>query len=248
MAEPLMRHCEVCGEPFEVPTRLDFKGRVSYSPRRTCSQTCAIALQKRSHHGGKRWTAAEEIQLTLLAGTMPLPELKRHFRQWAALTGHPRRSDQAISHHLVALGLSAVPELDCWTLAGLARLLGLKRTRVQQWLARGVVDAPRVGNNRVFRAAALRETAMARPQLFGGADPEGLALVLGDAEWARELLARYPQPPNADRAVVRVTDGRRFRSITVAAHATGCQTRHIRDACDKKHRCRGHYWRYADAC
>lgn len=239
--------CAVCGTQFPLQLR-HWPGGTKLKPvkKQTCSAECASVLRVRNRGGGKQWTQAEREILMSLAGDHPLDTLTRIYNRRAMEQGFPRRTKIALRIRLHRDHGSVVPEYDGWGLKAFARLLGFTHTRVRRWIESGHLEAPMVGPRRVIRTRAIRVLARQRPYLLGGADFDGLAYVLDDPEWARQILNDHRRARTHARTVVRVEDGRRFRSTGSAAFAVGRDRSSLNHAIRSGGRCAGYHWRWAD--
>lgn len=242
------RTCAICGTHFQARLQPWPGGtRLVAVPRRTCSDACASALRARNRTAGRKWTRAETEILLSLAGSHPFESLVRIYNQQASEQGLPRRTKVALRARLQREHGTVVPEYDGWTVKGAARLLGFTRTRLQTWVRQGLLEAPMVARRRVIRTQALRALARQRPELFGGADPDGLAYALDDADWAQQILRDHPRAQTHARPVVRLEDGRVFRCMETAAACVGRKGTNIGRAVRTGKPCGGYTWAWADA-
>jgi hypothetical protein len=244
--ETITRQCTICGTPFQPLMQRLPGGSLRPTPRQTCSEECREQLRNRNRTANRKWSQVELERLTTLAGQHPFKSLVRLYSRWASANGYPRRTETAIRARLMNDHGTVVPEYDGWPTKTLARMLGINRTRIQLWTRHGDLVAPMVGKRRVIRIQALRDLAQSKPHLFAGCDPEGLGYALDDAEWAQRILAEHPVPRTVAKAVIRVEDGRRFRTIENAAHAVGRTAGNITRALQNGGTCAGYHWRLAD--
>lgn len=139
------------------------------------------------------WTQKELDYLSEIGETDHVVILCKKYCRQASRQGWTKRSHGAIKYRLTALGFSHVPELNGWTGSGLARILGIKPNRVNNWCAKKKLISRKVEGFREQRIlqSDLEIFAREHPLCLRDVDPLNLRTVL-DSKTVDFIVAQKP--------------------------------------------------------
>jgi len=167
----------------------------------------------------KGWAAAEIHMLAGLAGDQPWVFLPGVYRRWAAQNRLPVRSDDELLEVARGLGLCLKPICNWLSPEDVAYYVGRAPVTIRRWVTKGLLRPKYSPQNRGLywlRRADLKRLAKKRPDLFAGADPVKLFLLLEKQELIDHIQQKHPVCHGRPRPVQCIETGRTHPSATAA--------------------------------
>lgn len=239
--KPINRTCEFCQRPFES---------FSYR-RRTCSDKCAHRLSA-ANSGCQVWRKEEDDVIETLAGSKPFKRICQAVQRLEEKNGWPIRSEASISSRIHQLGCHRLTIYDNYSIADLAKNLGVSTGVVRRWVNKLGLPCSRISSRRVaISNKKFKEWIASHPLEIKMHDInlEWLAWALGDdiieviqnaqpAPIKRSVPAKIERwkPDNPDDRTV-------YPSLTKAGKANFICKKSISRAVKQGQECAGYYWR-----
>ena len=163
------------------------------------------------------WTDPERELLSYLAGQHPWSEVTRTYRQEAARRGWPRRTNNALSHEIHAMGMTRVCNGKKWiSPCILIAMTGREKSFTKTLVSRGVRRRGHSAGT-VLNRQDILELARTDPAVFGGISRGGLLQLLESEELADRISTEYPRVPRKAVRIYIEQLGITFPSIRAAA-------------------------------
>lgn len=139
------------------------------------------------------WSLDEVDYLNQIGGTDHIVILCKKYCRVAAVQKWTKRSHSSIKRKLTDLGYSHKPAFNGWTGSGLARILGVRPNRVNNWCVKKKLVSRKVEGFRQQRIlqSDLEIFAREHPLCLRDVDPFNLRTVL-DSETVDFILAQEP--------------------------------------------------------
>ena len=193
------------------------------------------------------WVPEEIDMLAGLAGDQPWVFLPRIYRGWAVRAGFRQRKDDELLQAATDLKLSLRPVCNWLSPTDVAYFLDRAPVTIRRWVAMGLVEIRHSKQARGpywLSREGLKRLAKKRPDLFAGADPGKLFMLLEKQDLADHIQENYAVCHGRTRKVQCVETGRIFTSAAAADrsmhHAKGAVTQSIIAGS----RSGGYHWRY----
>lgn len=204
--------------------------------------------------GGDVWSDDEIQYLKSTAEKFTTPDILRLHKLRAKREGWPKRKDSAIAKEMYRLKLAKAPKEDNFTLSQAAKILGIKRYRLQNWVDNHGLETTTKpyfginkpgkakGNMRIVTKDALKYFLIPRLHLVADVDVNRLAWFVGFtfAKAAREYIR-----PSGVRPVVRRSPNgatRTYSTLKEARIETGLSFFKIDRAIERGTLLEGYYW------
>jgi hypothetical protein len=195
---------------------------------------------------GKAWADAEVLLLESLAGYQTVETIAQRLNRINTKAGRPHRSPMSVRSKLARLKMSGRCILDNFPRDELVNLLGIPRTRARRWTEKLGLPSKKGKALITIKADQFREWAYANPQYLFGIDADRLNWLMDDLDFCKRC-ERLPSPTyGVKQAIVRLSDGKVFESIELAARENFVDSSSIRKALRTGVNCLGSKWRYRD--
>lgn len=230
--------CAYCGKGFNAT-----RTRKSERPRECCSLSCAAKLGH-IRKGNTGWPPDSEAWLVLQAGRKPFSQIVKDYEQAAITHGWPSRSFNSIAGKFSELGLSRRCTEENFNTGALAKILGIRRNRIQHWQRRGL-RYKKVGPGQIaIRKADVRAFLRSKPGQANGISVEALSWLFDDQGIAERLTKAVGN--GLPRPVVCLTTGATYPSLAAAGRAVYSGPNSIKAAIYSGGISAGCRWAYAD--
>ena len=182
------------------------------------------------------WTAAEADLLEKISGLYPSFDIADRYNTRAKRRGLPKRTKNAVLAQMQRMGCSTIATEDNWSIANLARLLGIPNERVRSWLMGSSCNGRRAGGILPYRKAKrivaiskldFRKFAIDYPGRLRGIDAEHLLYVLGERDLVTRIINMgYPTGGYKHR-IKNLESGEIFNSARAAGRSLHMDGSHI---------------------
>jgi excisionase family DNA binding protein len=166
---------------------------------------------------GKAWTQEELETLESLLSDSNGHDFPKRYQNACISRGFPKRTEAAIRSQVSILRKRANPVDDNFSVASLARVLGLNSSTVANWVWDKKIKFTKSGKYCKIKRADFVEFANHHPALLRKADRDALAYFLGEEK--ADLFKQIESPNDRKRLRYHAPDGttREFESISEAA-------------------------------
>jgi len=195
----------------------------------------------------KGWAAAEIHMLAGLAGDQPWVFLPGVYRRWAAHSRLPIRSDDELLKVARGLGLCLKPICNWLSPKDVAYYVGRAPVTIRRWVAKGLLKPKHSMQNRGpywLGREDLKRLAKKRPDLFAGADPGKLYLLLEKQELIDHIQQKHSVCHGRRKPVQCIETGRIYPSATAADRSLHNAPGAVAQSIMAGTRSGGFYWRF----
>lgn len=184
-----------------------------------CCRSCA-AYVRRDRHSFPAWRKAEVDILERLSGSCPFPEIVERLQGLAQQYDWQPRTTAAIKSYMSLHGYQFKCTLDNFTAAELARILGVKYSRVNNWKRYGKLPYYNVAKTQsVISVKVFKRWAAKYPHYLAEVERDRLLWLLEDGALVDQICQAKVSPLGRPIAIRRVDTGVTYRSLTAAARA-----------------------------
>lgn len=158
----------------------------------------------------RKWTEEEVSHLKKMLGRVPFNLIPQKFNNYLKRKNLPKRTKKSIQAQACKIANSVKTERDNWTIAGLASILGINRSRVEFWChSKGLKYEKYSARDLRITKVNLREFAAKSPESLGGIDPKKLNKVLKDTKLVSAITKVTSYAPKKGRklTIVRLDTG-----------------------------------------